>query len=158
MAGKSWKSKEVEALEAEWEKKLKDSGFIDIEKEVNGERVLITPAMCLFERSGAKDIEMTEVVADARRDYYLLLTQHAANEKAYEDNLDRLIMERTAEGRSIEEISKELKGLLEEGKTKSKHSRWAIRFVRRRYENKWGIKTWSPEWMVSRPVKKPRIV
>ena len=70
-------------------------------------------------------------------------------ETEFEDEADRLIMEWTAEGREIKEISIELKKL---GMRKSYRN--TIRFVRRRYEDKWGIREWKPEEMVSR--KTPR--
>lgn len=158
---KFWKSREFKNLQKEWEEKLKTSGLEDAEKEVGGERVLRQSADYAFRRK-----ETTEIVRDAKQEYFSLLSEWLHKEKNFEGEIkaqpvltglpcekvssDRLIMERTAEGKSIQEISRELKALGME-----KHNRDTIRYVRRRYENKWGIKCWKREDTVSRRVATP---
>lgn len=142
---KFYKTKQFNELKQAWDKILENSGFVDIEKEKNGERVLKTCSMSIFYRRGPKNIEITDLIKDHRQSYYQLLAEHVAKELAFEDESDRIIMQRTSEGYKISEISLELKAL-----NKAKFNRDTIRYVRRRYENKWGIKNWKPEQMVSR--------
>lgn len=151
---KFWRSSQFESLNQEWEKKLKESGFQDVEKKVGREKVLKQSSDYAYRRR-----EATEIVRDAKLTYFTLLSQWISAEKEFFDpqltltfnpqfeiqNADRLIMERTAEGKTIREISRELKSL-----GMHKFNRDTIRYIRRRYENKWGIKNWKPEQMVSR--------
>lgn len=149
---KFWQSKKFEDLNTEWRARLKASGFIDAEKEVNGELVLAHNRAS--EGGFGSHLRATpRAQRESKAEYFILLFQHVTREQAFEDELDRLIMERTAEGRRIKEISEELKSALPEGRLRSKHHRNTICFVRRRYENKWGIKVWKPEQMVSRKKK-----
>lgn len=152
----SWKSKEFKKLKKEWEQNLKNSGFVDVEKDIGGDRVLKQSSDYAFRRK-----ETTQDVREAKETYFALLSEWVQKE-SFEDDVysqltlfkelqnispDRLIMERTAEGKTIQEISREMKllGLF-------KHNRDTIRYIRRRYEDKWGIKSWNKEEMVSRRV------
>lgn len=153
-----WKIKKLDdKLKKEWEKKLKDSGFNDAEKEINGERVLIENTTANSKFGILANYKLAaEVVRENKAEYFRVLYQKFSEEKSFEDSEDRLIMERTAEGRTIKEISDELKEKLSNNRVRSKFNRNTIRYVRRRYENKWGIKKWDQADMMSRQVKKPR--
>jgi len=139
---KFWKSKEFLEEKAKWDQKLKDSGFVDAEKELSGKSVLIAFSSdegCWKNKGLARREE--------REEYYTALYQCFIKETDFADESDRLIMERTAEGKSKREISDELKE-----KKQKKHNRDTITYIRRRYENKWGIRKWLPYQMVSRRV------
>lgn len=142
-----WKSKEFDRVRQEWEQRLKKSGFRDIEKEIKGERVLSQYSDYAYRR------KETELVRECKLAYFTLLAQHLSVETKFEDEWDQLIMERTAEGYSIKEISEELKSLVPENRERTKHNRDTIRYVRRRYEHRWGIKVWKPEEMQSRKAR-----
>jgi hypothetical protein len=144
---KFWKSPQFEVLEEEWDQKLEDSGFEDQEKKVNGERALKIPTSCLGRTGGVFRHNRSEVKRNSKIEYFALISEWVQRETDYEDESDRLIMERTAEGKRIREISEELQKL-----GMRKHNRITIRFIRRRYEDRWGIKKWRPVDMVSRKV------
>lgn len=139
---KFWRSNEFNALNKEWEQRLTEAGFEDCEKEIAGERVLKQSSDYAYRRQ-----ECTEVYRESKLTYFMLLAEHLTKERSFEDESDRLIMTWTADGWTIQEISRELQRL-----GKIKHNRDTIRYIRRRYENKWGIKIWKLEQMVSRRV------
>ncbi len=139
---KFWRSSEFEALNKEWSQKLTEAGFEDCEKEIAGQRVLKQSADYAYRRK-----ECTEIYRESKLTYFMLLAEHLTKEKNFDDESDRLIMSWTAEGWTIKEISRELRRL-----GKIKHNRDTIRYIRRRYENRWGIKNWKTEQMVSRRV------
>ena len=146
---KFWKSPEFKELKSEWDQKLAQDGFEDQEKEVNGELALKIPTSCIGRCGGILRHHRNEIKRNAKITYYELLSKWMHIETDFEDESDRLIMEWTAEGREIKEISIELKRL---GMRKSYRN--TIRFVRRRYEDKWGIREWKPEEMVSRKIQR----
>lgn len=139
---RKWRSKEFEALQKEWDERLKETGFEDIEKNIGGERVLKQSSDYAYRRK-----EHTQVYRENKLSYFMLLAEFLAKERNFDDESDRLIMMRTSDGWTIQEISQELKSL-----GKNKFNRDTIRYIRRRYENRWGIRAWKPEQMVSRKV------
>lgn len=153
--GRFRKSSEFQKLKSDWDKKLKDSGFVDAEREVDG---FVKLKVATSDTGRFGDIfrhSKDKVKREAQQEYFHLLSQAVSRATDFEDDSDRLIMERTAEGKTIREISIELRSLLPEDRQRSKHNRDTIRYVRRRYENKWGVKSWKPEQMTSRkaPIK-----
>lgn len=145
---KFWTSRQFRELNHEWNIKLAATGFQDAEKEIAGERVLRQSSDYAYRRK-----ETADVVRENKCTYFMLLAQCIHTELNFEDNYDRLVMERTAEGRSIREISEELKSLLPEGRQRGKFNRRTIRYIRRRYEDRWGIKTWSQQQMGKVPTQ-----
>lgn len=141
----------LKSLQKEWYKKLKNSGFQDIEKEIKGECVLKSQSTCEGKYAGIYRF-MSQVEREAKEDYFRILFQKASQEQNFLDDSDKLIMERTAEGKNIREISEEL---IE--RKLHKYDRHTILYVRRRYENKWGIKKWTKQQMVSRRKKIPTL-
>lgn len=140
---KWWRSERFEALEREWNQILKETGFEDCEKEVAGTRVLKQTSDYAYRRK-----ETSEITRENKLTYFMLLAQHVSTEKSFSDESDAIIMMLTSNGWNIKEISTELRKL-----GKAKHNRDTIRYIRRRYEHKWGIKTWKTEEMVSRRVR-----
>lgn len=145
MSQKFWRTNQFETLKAEWEKKLKESGFEDAEADIGGERHLKQRASNPYAHRYRCEEELPR---ESKLTYFLLIAQMCAREQDFKDTSDRLIMERTSEGWTITEISKELKK-----RALFKHNRDTIRYIRRRYEAKWGIRIWSREQMVSRRVR-----
>jgi hypothetical protein len=143
---KVWRLSEFRDLKQEWEERLFYDGFVDIEVEKNGTRQLKK-----FADAPTHDAKMTPEQAEIRADYFSKIEQFVAKETGFEDESDRLIMERTAAGCLIWEISKELRE-----KNLKKSNRDTIRYIRRRYEMRWGIRHWRPEEMVSRKPKMPK--
>lgn len=155
MMAKFWTSEKFKKLKHKWEEKLKKSGFEDVEKEINGHVTLKSYSSCESRYAGIYRFAPT-VVREGKEDYYRILSQKVHLELNFEDESDKLIMEWTAEGRKVKDISEELKRLLPDGKQRSKHYRNTIRYVRRRYEDKWGIKSWTEEQMgLKKNKKKP---
>lgn len=144
---KYWGSEDFLRLKAEWDQKLKDSGFSDIEKEVDGDLVLKKPSADDGKFAGIFKFKAA-VQIQGRAEYFYRLYQKYSQEQAFEDESDQLIMQRTMEGIAIQTISRELQKL-----GKRKFNRDTIRYIRRRYEHKWGIRIWTPEQMVSRKVR-----
>lgn len=140
---KYWKTPRFKSLSVEWEARLKASGFKDAEKTWNGERVLKQTADHAYWRQGT-----VELVREAKLNYFLALSQHILLERKWTDKADRFIMERTAEGWTIQEISSAMQAL-----KLRKSNRDTIRYIRRRYEHKWRIREWTPAQMVSRKPK-----
>lgn len=160
---KFWRSSEFKKLQSEWEEKLRQSGFEDAEKEVGGDRVLKQRADYAYRSSTTATIE-------AKEEYFQLLSSWVRIETQFDGesffqlplplpgvdplelkrniSSDRLIMEMTAAGKNIQEISRELKR-----RRMEKHNRDTIRYIRRRYEDRWGIRRWTREQMVSRRVR-----
>jgi hypothetical protein len=146
---KFWQSQAFKNLEKEWYCLLKESGFKDAEKEVDGEIVLahITNNQGHYTSNVLRQRSIEEV--RHTQFYFELLFQKFHEEKNFCDNSDKLIMEKTAEGWTIKQISKELKRL-----RLKKYNRDTIRYIRRRYEHKWGMRQWKPEQMISRKALK----
>lgn len=152
---RSWHSKLTSELIRTWDQKLKESGFEDAEEEGRNARFLKEGSRDRLCKKGPKNIFVTELVVSTSSTYYQMLSDNLHTEQNFADDFDRQIMEMTAEGKSIKEISIALKALVPTGKKRGKFNRDTIRYVRRRYEQKWGIREWSKEQMTSRkpPIK-----
>lgn len=144
-----WKTKQFKDLKDIWEKKLESSGFLDAEKDIGDERHLKQTSIATYRNNSSYENEK-----DEKEDYFRILSQKFSEEQDFYDELDKKIMEMTVNGSSIREISDALRLDLKKDQRRSKFNRVTIRFVRRRYENKWGMKVWKPTDMVSRKVKK----
>jgi uncharacterized protein Smg (DUF494 family) len=139
---KFWKTKQFQAINKNWNSKLSESGFKDAEIEKHGEFYLKKHSHC-----DNRHHENVAIVRENKQAYFHILDEYIQKETDFPDESDRLIMELTAQGFHICEISETLRSLF-----LKKNHRNTIRFIRRRYEHKWGIKTWKPEDMVSRRV------
>lgn len=120
-----WKTKAFKIISKEWYLKLKNAGFVDHEQ-------------ALLKQHGGY-IKASELERDARRDYYSLIGHYVHNTE-FPNILEKQIMSRHAEGQTISEISRELK-LREDWHFEK--NRKVIRYIIRRWEQRWGIKRWS---------------
>lgn len=135
-----WRTKRFKELSKEWNQKLIESGFVEIEFEnKNGSRSLIrTRANRRFQRS---DPISREAILN-----YFLAVSHRVNSESFPSEVDSMVMIRHSEGATIKEIVDELalNGIRKDRKI--------IRFIIRRYQMKWGIKDWSREPMIFRKI------
>lgn len=92
MKKKFYETEEFKRLNKEWQKKLEESGFEDIEKSDND-----------FIRQH-QVFTADKVQSEGGREYYLLC-QKILREYDFKDNLHRLIFELHTEGKSVREIS-----------------------------------------------------
>ena len=123
MAKKFYQTDEFLRISKEWEKRLEKSGFIDAEK---GQQTVI--------RYRQNDNEWIE----SKALYYQAL-QECVSRARFDCEIDRIVMTLKAEGARITEICA---ALLANG---FKKYRGTVRLVIRKYEAKWGIRTWKPE-------------
>ena len=115
-------------LFTEWEARLLDSDFKDIEQETEK---LVTVSIWCSDQS--LDIKQTQ--------YYFGRMFECVNKEEFENEVHKIIMERRAEGAKIVEILRDLK---KKGKTIHRET---VRHIIRRYETKWGIRHWSLKQM-----------
>lgn len=120
-------------LKKEWDKKLKDSGFKDIEVEVNGNR-------CLRQRAIPSLSKAARETFKQKAEYYLTISKKFVRQK-FPNDLELMVMNHHADGKKIKEIQ-EL--LLDYG---FKKHRTTITFIIRRWQKRWRLKNWTPKQM-----------
>ncbi len=118
-----WKTKSFKITSKEWDKKLKQSGFIDDEE-----------AMRKPHRGYEK---ASQLERELRYEYYSLIGHHVHNTE-FPNILEKQILILHAEGFNISEISRELGDFKHFEK-----NRKDIRYIIRRWQQRWGIKRWS---------------
>lgn len=139
-----WRSKNFKSLAEIWDEKLKEAGFLDAEIELKTERTLRQKASNCYRHA-------SEVERDLRQQYFTQVGYFANNtdllngEKdlglfayaLFPNELEKLVMVRHSEGATIREIVDEitLKGMTRDRKT--------IRHIIRRWQMKWGIRSWT---------------
>lgn len=126
MPQKFWKTKTFLTLQREWDQKLKASGFEDAEKSIGG-------TARLKQRASNSYRGAIQVLREAKLEYYRSLTYHF-HETEFSDEVERLIMERRAEGVLIKSICEQLRSMGE------RCHRETVRHIIRKYEIKWGMK------------------
>lgn len=133
MMGQFWRTKDFKSLIRTWNKKLDESGFTDAEVELRDDRVLKQRATNSYRQA-------SQLERESRLEYFVLLGQLAHN-TSFNNELERFVMLKHAEGASIKEIVDEInqKGIGRDRKT--------IRYIIRRWQMKWGIKHWSLKQM-----------
>lgn len=120
-------SDEFKKLQKDWYQRLKENGFKDIEKD---ER-LNEPVETLFRNTD-------EFLMPLQEEYYRLLSQAVNDENTvFKNEADRYILTKYSEGMQIKDIVEDL------SKLGMPRKRLAIRYIIRRYEMKWKIKTYS---------------
>lgn len=123
--------KERLRLQKVWYEKLAEAGYEDIEHFVADRLVLKKSVMYPFKHT---DFERMTI----QQEYFRLLGIKVNDEETYfKSEVDRYILTRHAEGTKSKTIELELKG---RGTPRHRHS---IRFIIRRYEFRWGIKSYS---------------
>lgn len=128
-----WRTRQFKVLSQEWNKKLEQSGFEDAELEVKGDRVLKQRASNCYRQADKLERE-------SRLEYYTFLGYLAHNTK-FNNELEKLVMVMYSEGKPYKEILEELnkRGII--------RHRTTIEFIIRRWQHKWGIKSWSLKQM-----------
>lgn len=121
--------KQFKQLEKEWQKKLEQNGFKDIEILKNGQRLLRQSAGNVYRHVD----ERTRI---SREQYFQSISYHTAI-TVFPKILDGLVMHRYADGKTIKIIVEEL------ARENVRVHRQTIRFIIRRYEHEWGIRYWT---------------
>lgn len=123
---KFFQTKAFKALQIEWDEILRRSGFKDAEKRQGANDQLRQRASNAYR--GAP-----ETIRENKAHYYELLGEFFYQE-VFDDDVERLVMERRSEGVKIKDISRELRELGE------RSHRETIRHIIYKFEAKWGIK------------------
>ena len=121
---KYWETDEFKALQSDWYARLESSGFKDEE------------SYYLKRTQFRLDDNKDPIRRKAKEEYFHVLFE-IAMEAEYKSETDFLVLTWHAVGWKIKEIVEELerRGL--------RRCRTAVRFIIRRYEMKWGIRTYS---------------
>lgn len=127
-----WRKKNFKDIYKEWNKKLKDSGFEDVEedsKDTKEERLLKQKSTNAYRQA-------SELERESRLDYFCFVG-YLAHNTVFPTDLEKLVMIRHSEGAMIKNIVDEIasRGISRDRKT--------IRHIIRRWQTKWGIKSWS---------------
>jgi len=124
-----WKKKGFKNLARSWNKILAESGFDDAEVELKDDRAL-------KQRASNSYRQASQLERESKFEYYTFLG-HLAFNTVFPTELERLVMTRHSEGATIKEIVEEinLRGISRDRKT--------IRYIIRRWQMKWGVKTWT---------------
>lgn len=128
---KFFQTREFRDLEKEWNEILSQSGFVDIERTKNGERVLKQNSSNAYRQAD-------EEMRSARQEYYRNIGYHIFRTH-FVRCIDCRVMFGVANGLSIKEIVEELKS------DQIEVHRQTVRFIVRRFEHQWGLRFWSPE-------------
>lgn len=124
-----WRTRKFKTLYKEWNKKLELSGFTDAEIDLKDDRTLKQRATNCYRQA-------SELERESRLEYYSFLGYLAHNTK-FPNELEKYIMARHSEGATIKEIVNEVNSM-----GGPKH-RCTVRYIIRRWQVKWGIKSWS---------------
>jgi hypothetical protein len=128
---KYWQTKGFKNLEAIWELKLAESGFNDAETTIKNNRVLKQNSSNCYRQA-------PQVVRENKERYFSMLT-HCMEYMPPKDRVDRLVMHYLSLGSKIREICEMIRSV------GGPNHRQTIRFIIRRYEQAWGIRSWAPE-------------
>lgn len=125
---------EFKKLKALWDAKLNESGFVDIETQTAEPKLIQTSTGY----NSLVYLKASEEVRTATHEYLFQITSHIEKED-FESESHRIIMIMQSQGFKIKEIVEHLR-LLQMPK-----NRETIRYIIRRYEQKWGIRGWKQE-------------
>lgn len=137
----SWQTKQFKDLQAIWYEKLSANGFVDIEHVVGDDQELIQSATYPY-RYNPSVIERQN-----KQVYFEQLSKHV-QEQVFSNEIDKLILSKRADGCQIKEI---VDALIKVG---YRRTRETVRFTIRRYENSWGIRSWTPKQLTANKKKK----
>jgi len=143
MQKKYYQTDEFRELAKEWEQILEDLGLPDIEKCLGEDRALKQNSSNIYR-------QMDPVRREAKELYFRELNR-ALHTACFDCSVDRVVMVLKAEGTKIVEICMALENL------GMKRYRRTVRLIIRKYEDRWGIKTWTQEQLKYRWKKKPPI-
>lgn len=143
MGKKFYETPEFKEQFAIWEEKLKEEGLQDIEKSIKGKRVLKQNSPNVYR-------QMDPVRREAKELYFRELGKclHSA---CFDCSVDRVVMVLRSHGAKIVEICDSL------AKMGMSRYRRTVRLIIRKYEDRWGIRSWRPDQLKYRWKKKPAI-
>lgn len=124
-------------LKAYWDQRLKESGFKDIEIEINGERLL--------EKSANPHLKTAAVISDSKIAYYRAVSRKTSIHE-FASELERQIMIAYSEGVSQAEIKRRMEDI------GIKMHRETLYEMIYQYLGLWGIKPYYKKWA---PKRKP---
>lgn len=125
-----WNKSSFKALQRAWYQRLKDEGFQDAEKLINGRLVLAQSASHPYKGHN-------EVTIQEKETYFMELCQCVYNHE-FDDEVDRLVLTWYSQGRKIKEICEDLD---QRGELRARNT---VRFIIRRYEIAWGLRNYRP--------------
>jgi len=125
-----WRKPEFKALQKAWYQRLKDEGFEDVEEIAHGDQQRL-------KQSTQGILKRYPKLRD--NEEYFIAVAKCVRDAEFKTTEDRLIMTLYSKGRTITKISKFM------ARWQLKNGRGCIRFTIRRYEMKWGLRTYSPE-------------
>lgn len=123
MKRKFWQTERFKELQRKWNEKLRDSGFIDAERD----------GKLIQNSANSYRTQIREVIENKQR-YFELLGQWY-HEEMFTNSVHNFVMRRRSEGISQKQISRELRDIGEI------NSHETVRKIIRYYEYKWQIKT-----------------
>jgi hypothetical protein len=124
-----WSDASFKALQQAWYLRLHEEGFEDAEELIAGELVLKQIAAHVYRNSDNLSRETKET-------YYRSIASFVS-ETAFKRDVDRIILTRYAEGKSIKAIVEELRAI---GKPRCRNT---VTIRIRVYEMKWGLKSYT---------------
>jgi len=140
---------EFRELQKHWYRKLKESGFNDIETLDKTDMRLKNEHRRIFRSRGSRDRDMWQsTFIEAKITYYLNITHkvHDPNTK-FKKELDRIIMTMHSDGFNKSEIIRFIAAF---GYVRHRKS---IIYLIRRYENEWGLKKYNQKQLNRKPKK-----
>jgi hypothetical protein len=134
-----FRKKGFKSLLLKWNKKLEESGFQDIEIELNNGRALRQSCVGQYNR-------WNKFERDSRLEYFCVVG-HLVHDTIFPNDLEKFIMLKHAEGETITEIFKAMQAngfrMYEKSGKSYRSLRRHIMYIIRQWQMKWGIKTWS---------------
>ena len=127
------KKQDLKSLVREWDLILAATGFKDIERTVGNDRVLIQ-----FSSNAYRQAD--ELTRESKIAYFDAICEKL-NQTSFDNETDRYVMQKFSEGVRINQIVEELRS-----RGIGIH-RQTCRYIIRRYETRWGIRTWSNKQM-----------
>lgn len=132
-----WTRPSFKALQEEWYQRLKDEGFKDAEMVIDGKHTL--------ENKRTREYQSTpKVVRETKEEYYAVLAQ-CVHCHWFDDDIERRVLTWYAQGRRIRDICDDLERMGEP------RARDTIRYMVRRYEVIWGLRTYTRQQLHLKP-------
>jgi hypothetical protein len=131
-----WKTKQFKELHLVWSQKLEESGFEDAEICSGNNRLL-------KQRASNSYRQASELERQLKLEYFLRVGQEAER-RPFDCEFEAVVIRLHAEGSTIQEITQRVQQQGFFKKLNKPINRRTIRFIIRRYQMKWGIKSWTP--------------
>ncbi len=129
---KFYQTQKFKKLQKQWDEKLKAAGFVDAEKQIGDEKELKQDSNYVRRNGNLNTLESKTL-------YYQLVGEGFNNE-TFSDLTCAWIMLGVASGRRMTDIHAGLLGF------RCKIEYETVRHIVRRYEHKWKIKKYPPEY------------